>query len=321
MSTSAPPARSRLQTLIRPSFNVQMAFAGTAILIVSILGCLLTSIHVPDAGTIALGLALALVVVLPLLLFLQEKGMLYLRDSLLTILWAFFFMFMLGYPVTVAARLGMGIELKDLHFKLWDRWLGVYVPSIEAWASSHWLGIQVNKTYTMLFPFMRIAILLPIVAGKLKYAQKFVTANLVAFALGLPVTSLLPGIAPWFGDHFTATPDLAMRQSFVLLAIRHPGPYIYQYPAGAICFPSFHVVWAVLCVYALWGFRPLRIPASLFSTLIVFSTLTTGSHYLCDVLAGMVLVAITIVITERLNRDPSRRVPDSIDIAEPASSG
>ena len=302
MSTTAPPARSKLQALIRPSFNIQMAYAGAAIVLVSVFGCRLTSTHVPNAGYIALSLALALIAVLPLLLYLQETRKLYLRDSLLTILWAFFFTFMLGYPVTVAARLGMGIELQDLHFKHWDGWLGVYVPSIETWASNHWLGILANKTYTMLFPFMRIAILLPILAGKLKDAQKFLTANLAAFALGLPVTALLPGIAPWFGDHFTATPDNAMCQAFILLAIRRPGPYIYQYPAGAIAFPSFHVVWAILCAYALWGFRPLRIPVSLFSSLIIFSTLSTGSHYLCDVIAGIVLVAVAIVIAERHSR-------------------
>ena len=317
MSTSAQRARSRLQALIRPSFNLQMVYAGAVILVVSILGCRLTSTQVPEAGNTALGLALVLVAVLPVLLYLQEKGKLYLRDSLLTILWALFFTVILGFPVTVAARLGMGIGLQDLRFAQWDGWLGVHVPDLAAWASTHWLGILANKSYNILFPLMQVAILLPIFTGKVKYAQRFLTTNLVAFALGLPVFAFLPGIDPWFGDHFTATPDLALGQSFVLLAIRHPGPYVYQYPAGAICFPSFHVIWAILCVHALWGFRFLRIPVSLFSALIVFSTLTTGNHYLCDVLAGIVLAVSAMVITEWLSRRLAQLSPDTINMSQP----
>jgi hypothetical protein len=224
---------------------------------------------------------------------------------------------MLGFPVTVAARLGMGIGLQDLRFAQWDGWLGVHVPDLAAWASTHWLGILANKSYNILFPLMQVAILLPIFTGKVKYAQRFLTTNLVAFALGLPVFAFLPGIDPWFGDHFTAAPDLALGQSFVLLAIRHPGPYVYQYPAGVICFPSFHVIWAILCVQALWGFRFLRIPVSLFSALIVFSTLTTGNHYLCDVLAGIVLAVSAMVITEWLSRRLAQLSPDTINMSQP----
>jgi hypothetical protein len=294
-----------------------MVYAGALILVVSILGCRLTSTQVPGAGNFALGLVFALVAILPLLFYLHEKGKLYLRDSLLTILWAFFFTIMLGFPVTVAARLGMGIELQDLRFAQWDRWLGVHVPGIAAWASTHGLGILANKSYNMLFPLMQVAILLPILTGKLKYAQSFLTTNLVAFAIGLPVFALLPGIDPWYGDHFVARPDLAACQSFVLLAIRRPGPYMYQYPAGAICFPSFHVVWAILCVHALWGFRPLRIPVSLFAALIVFSTVSTGNHYLCDVLAGIVLAVSAMVITEWLSRGFAQLSPDTINMSQP----
>ena len=302
MSTSAPPAPSRIRVFVRPGFHLQMAYASAVIVLVSVLGCPLTGTHVPDVGTMAIGLAAVAVVLVPLLLYLEERGLrkkwqLYVRDSLLTILWALFFTLMLGYPVTVAARLGMGIGLQDAHFIQWDGWLGVNVAAISAWASNHRLGILVNRTYNLLFPYMRLAILLPVFAGKIKYAQKFLIANLAAFAIGLPVFVFFPGVGPWFGLHLAARPDQAACQALVLL-IRQPGPYLYQYPAGVICFPSFHVIWAMLCAYALWGFRWLRIPALLFSALIVFSTMTIGNHYLCDVLAGMVLGIAAIVIAE-----------------------
>jgi len=296
-----------------------MVYASAAILMISILGCWLTSTQVPEAAHLGIGLTVAVAVLLPVFLYLQEKGQqhkwkLYLRDSALAILWALFFTAILGYPVTVAARLGMGIPLQDTHFAEWDRWLGVNVTSIAEWASHHWLGNLVSKTYPLLFPYMNLTILLPIITGKVKYAQKFLLANLVAFAIGLPIFALLPGVGPWYGFHLAARPDQAACQALVLL-IRQPGPYLYRYPSGVICFPSFHVIWAVLCAYALWGFRLLRIPACLFSSLIVLSTLTIGNHYLCDVLAGFVLVSVTIVITERLSRRGSQPGSGAIGIS------
>ena len=315
MSTSAPQGRSWVQRFFKPGFNIHMAYACVAILLVSVLGCLLTSTHVSDPGILALGLGAAIVVALPVILYLQGKEKFYLRDSVLTVLWALFFTLMLGFPVTVAARLVIGIPLQDEHFVVWDRWLGVNVTSIAAWASNHWQGNLINKTYPMLFPFMKLSILLPILTGKVKYAQKFLTANLVAFSLGLPVFALLPGVGPWFGFHLSARPDQAYCEALVLL-IRQPGPYLYRYPSGVICFPSFHVVWAILCVHALWGFRLLRIPVSLFAALIVLSTLSTGNHYLCDVLAGFVLAVVTIVITERLSRRLAQAGPSPVEMSQ-----
>jgi membrane-associated phospholipid phosphatase len=68
--------------------------------------------------------------------------------------------------------------------------------------------------------------------------------------------------------------------------------------AGIICFPSFHVIWAILCAAALWGFRPLRIPIALLSGTIVVSTMTTGWHYFSDVLAGVVIAVLAIAIAK-----------------------
>ena len=141
----------------------------------------------------------------PLLLYLEERGLrrkwqLYVRDSLLTILWALFFTLMLGYPVTVAARLGMGIGLQDAHFIQWDGWLGVnQLPSRRGPPIIGW-EFAGEQTYNLLFPYMRLAILLPVFAGKIKYAQKF----LIRLASETELMRLFPdcelGAMPPFGD-------------------------------------------------------------------------------------------------------------------------
>ncbi len=310
MNTTDTFAFSKALDFIRPGFNLQIAYAGIAVLLIGFVGCLLTSVRVSDVGSLALGLGVIAVVVLPLILNFHEKGKFYARDSLSTIVWAFFFTLMLGFPVTVAARVGASIPLQDLRFEQWDRWIGIHVPDIAAWASNHILGKIANRSYLMLFPFMQIAILLPIFTGRLKYSQRFLVANLVALAIGLPIFACLPGIDPWYADHFQAIPDEAMCKAFILLAIRRPGPYLYQYPAGAVCFPSFHVIWAMLSVQALWGLRLLRIPAVLFATVIVLSTITTGNHYVVDVLAGIVLACGAMFIAYRISRSyPEHQAP------------
>ena len=315
MSTTAPPAQFRLQSLMHPTFNLQMAYASAVILIVSIVGCELTSVRVPDAGSAAIGAVLVFAAVLPLLVYLREKGKTYLLDSAQAILWTLFLYSILHFPVAVAARLGMRTSLQDAHLAAWDQSVGVNVPGIAAWASNHWLGIMANKSYDMLFRFMQTSILLPIFTGRVKYAQKFLTANLVAFALGLPLFALLPAIGPWFGYQIAATPDQAACQAAMLL-VRRPGLYVFQ-AAGIICFPSFHVLWAVLCAQALWGIRLLRIPVAALTGLIIFSTMTTGWHYFCDVLAGIVLAVSAMVITEWLSRGFAQLSPDTINMSQP----
>jgi len=269
-----------------------MAYASIAILIFSIAGCKLTSVRVPDATAMAIGTVVVLAGVLPLPLYLQEKGKLYWRDSVLTIFWALFLYGILHYPVPVAARLGMSIGLQDSLFAHLDQSIGVSVPGITAWASNHWLGRLSNWSYPLLGKMLAVAILLPIAAGKLRSTQQFLTANLLAFAVGLPLFALLPAVGPWYGLHLAPGPGQAECEAALLL-LRKPGPYVFE-PAGVICFPSFHVIWAILFGQALWGLRLLRIPVAVLSGLIIFSTVTTGWHYFVDVLGGIVVAAVAI---------------------------
>jgi len=308
------PSESSTHALVRPGFNVQMACAGMLVLIFSVVGCYFTSVRIVDEGTLALGLGAIAILTLPIALLLHEKKQYYLRDSLLTVVWAFAFTLLLGFPVTVAARLGMHIPLQDLRFEQWDRMLGIHVPDIQAWAYARWVGPFEEKCYLFLFPFMQIGIVLSILTGRLVCAQKFILANLTAFAIGLPIFALMPGVDPWFADHFSAVPDAALCRDFVLLAIRQPGTYLYRYPAGAICFPSFHVIWALLTAYMLWGIRPLRPFVFVIAMLIVISTVTTGNHYVVDVLAGVVVAAVSIAITNRTSRSIVEHQPPSFGI-------
>jgi hypothetical protein len=293
-----PSAQSWAQVMTKPGFHLQMAYAGIAGIVACFVGFRFTSVHVPNVGELWLGLGFTLLVLLPLVLYLREKGLSYLADSILTIFWALFYYIVLFFLASLAGRLGMGISLQDERFVQLDKLLRVDVPGIITWSSHHWFGQMANESYPLLFPMMWVAVLLPILVGKVRHTQQFLTANLVAFALSLPLFGLLPAIGPWYGYHLVIRPDEAQAQINLLL-LRTPGAYVYHPLSGIICFPSFHVIWAVLCVHALWGIRPLRIPASIFGGIIIFSTVSTGVHYICDFLGGITVAAVAIALSKK----------------------
>jgi len=294
-------AGSRGRRLIMPGFHTGMVCAAVVILIISAVGCELTSITVPQAGSLLTSLGISAFVLPALVLYLREKGKANWSDAVLTLFWALFLDVILFFPVAVAARLGAVYPLQDARLIQLDQSIGVNVVHFQVWASNHWLGYALDQSYPLLFPLMKISILLNVLTGKIKFAQDFLASNIIAFAIGLPLFAMFPAIGPWYGFHLPVRLDESICQA-ALLALRSPGTYTFNPPDGVICFPSFHVVWAILCVQALWGFRWLRFPVSLLAGMIVLSTMSTGVHYFCDVLAGILVAAISVLGSRWLRR-------------------
>jgi membrane-associated phospholipid phosphatase len=275
-----------------------MAFACASILAFSIAGCWLTSVQIPSLASILLVPIVMIAGVLPLPAHWHEKGEKNLRDAALTIPWGLLLMVALPCMVGVAGRLGRNIDLRDTSFVQLDQSFGVSVAEISKWASHHWIGSLINATYPLLFPLLLAAFLLPALTGKVAHAQQFLTANLAAFAMGMPLFALFPAVGPWYGYRLLVNGGQAACQQSILL-LRAPGYHNWQ-PFGIVCFPSFHVIWALLSVNALWCFKPLRIPVCILAASILLSTMTTAWHYFVDVLAGC-LVAAAAIATARLS--------------------
>jgi hypothetical protein len=64
---------------------------------------------------------------------------------------------------------------------------------------------------------------------------------------------------------------------------------------GLIAFPSFHTIWAVLITVALVHRPWVCVPFFVLNIFVIRSTLTTGGHYLTDVLAGGVVCLIVLL--------------------------
>jgi membrane-associated phospholipid phosphatase len=279
-------------------FHLRMGLAMMALLVISLVGCTLTGIALPGLRTWTLYVLILLAMLLPLPAYWYEKGRADLLDSALTPLWALLQALIVPILVRVAARLRM--PLQDSFFGNTDVHLGVHVPAIMAWASRHWLGSLINKSYGWVIFMLPVAVLLPVVAGRSKYAKQLLVQNLISFAIGLPLFALLPAVGPWRYYHFLPTQSQLDSCELPLLALRLPGAYVLGWQdAGIVCFPSFHVAWAIFFAVTLWGFRPMRIPVALISGMVIISTMTTGWHYFVDVLGGIVLAIVSIVLAKR----------------------
>jgi hypothetical protein len=223
----------------------------------------------------------------------HDAGRRHERDAAFTLPWIVLLTALIPWAAVLSGRLGL--PLRDALFLSLDDRLGFSVPAIVAWTSAHSrIGAVLNHSYSLLFLLLPVAAVLPAVTGY-RAAKRFLLANTIAFLVALPMFALLPAIGPWTGYH-TAGSAAQRACEASIMAIRSGRPAA---GAGIVCFPSFHVIWAVLSAAALWPMKPLRIPATVLAILIVISTVTTGWHYVVDSLAGLVLAAIALACADR----------------------
>ena len=223
------------------------------------------------------------------------------RDAALTLPWSVLLVALIPWAAVLSGRLDM--PLRDGLFASMDRHLGFSVPSIVEWMSTHsQIGAVLDHSYPLLFLLLPVAAVLPAAMGLSPTAERFLVANTIAFLAAFPVFALLPAIGPWAGYHLTGTAEQrACEIAIATIRTGHPAT-----GAGIVCFPSFHVVWAVLSAAALWPIKPLRIPATILACLIVISTVTTGWHYVVDSAAGLALAGISLACAERFLRQSNK---------------
>jgi membrane-associated phospholipid phosphatase len=61
-----------------------------------------------------------------------------------------------------------------------------------------------------------------------------------------------------------------------------------------VVFPSFHATLAVLCACAAWPLRIAKYRLLALNLLITLSSPAMGGHYFIDIIAGIILAALTI---------------------------
>lgn len=208
-----------------------------------------------------------------------------------------------GYAVH---RAGRHYPLVDDRLAAIDRSLGFDWMAVFRFFVDHPLFTKIVRVpYDTTKEQMIVAIGAMMLMGHHNRALKLTSANSISLLLVHVVALFLPALGTYayagldLADHLGV--DLTTRAAHVpsLLASRMSlAPDLDGFQRfGIVTFPSYHTVTIVLFVWAFWPDRVLRWPAIIWNMIVLVAVPVHGSHYLCDIVGGLLVAAFSIWLT------------------------
>lgn len=176
-----------------------------------------------------------------------------------------------------------------------DAWMGFSLPDVLAWSTAHpTIERILSLSYNTLLPQTALVTALGLV-GDRKPLEVFLQRFMLSALLTAALFCIYPAAGPFeaFGFERTGAQDRYIAH-FEGLRAGEMRTLSLNDAEGLITFPSFHATWAILLALACAHRRLLFTVVALLNTLVVISTLTTGWHYLADVIAGMLVALVAI---------------------------
>jgi membrane-associated phospholipid phosphatase len=156
------------------------------------------------------------------------------------------------------------------------------------------------------------------VAGQLERLSSFVAAFVATTLVIIAISAVCPAAGPWlFLDIQPASANGFLPASAtswpVFLALRDGTLHtVYGIRSeGIITFPSLHAALGVLFPMALWHVKGVRLALGL-NILLVIATPAYGSHYIIDVIAGILIAAACWATVARLIHVASEDHPEHV---------
>ncbi len=182
-----------------------------------------------------------------------------------------------------------GVPLADPLFTRLDASLGFATSRLVAWSTARPLvNALLFRAYDSLELFCVASVAIPALIDRAARTQIMLVSILFCVVLTVTISFALPGVGPWESQSFT--PTWSQTQCGVVVHwLKSARPYEIDlhYRDPIITIPSWHVIFALLSALVWRPFRFIWPLALGWSMLIAVSTLTTGWHYLVDVILGV----------------------------------
>ncbi|HWB08728.1 MAG TPA: phosphatase PAP2 family protein [Pirellulales bacterium] len=214
------------------------------------------------------------------------------------------------YVVAMYALATPAWPLVDGRLAAFDSWCGVHVPRFCRFAAEHPTIERVLRAAydSLLYQTAAVIVLLGL-RNRRQELESFVLAFMLAALMALAIFVVMPAYGP-FGEYGLTPSDDQARFLDHFLSLRDGSRRVISYRGaeGLITFPSFHVAWALVIVWALRGSRPVFAAFAMLNALLILSTMTTGWHYFADVLGGAAVAAVAVIAANALRANADSKV-------------
>ena len=176
-----------------------------------------------------------------------------------------------------------------------DHALGLNWLDMYQWLTRHpAIEASAREVYNSLGPEMLILLIALELLGHHNQARAFLLWFMVSGIATIIIGTLIPAAGAFVYYHLPVASTTGYVAQWADLrngTLRTINPFDNQ---GLVVFPSFHATLAVLCAYAARPLRILKIPLLALNLLIILSSPAMGGHYFIDIIAGIILAALTI---------------------------
>ena len=188
--------------------------------------------------------------------------------------------------------------LVDRELAALDALCGFDWPRTVAWVQAHpALDRLLGVAYLAIIPELLIIVVL-LGALRPERIRALIATSIIALLLVIAVSAVAPAADAyyyWRLSHPELIDEIPIGDHFALRAgVLHE--IDLRRLQGLVTFPSYHVVLALLFIWAVRGIKWL-LPLSLaFNAIVVVSTLSAGGHYMIDAPGGLVVTLIAIAL-------------------------
>ena len=217
---------------------------------------------------------------------------------------AYLVVFCASFVVLMYALAAAGRPLFDDQLLRVDRSLGFQLPEFLAWVRAlPTLNRFLEITYDTLLPQTILVIAVLGFRGDNQPLQRFVLRFMACALVTVALFYFFPALGPFATEGYSPTgSQTRVLQHLQAMRTGERTLVTWREAEGLIAFPSFHTIWAILMALA---YRRRPVLFAVFGTLnvvVIVSTLTTGWHYLSDLIGGIVVCLFVLASLRPLEK-------------------